>query len=97
MRATRFCFSVCRGCTGALLFFRFRVNAVHVCARAKLTSCCVCFCSLRQLRWAWGQGTAELSVQFSEKVTKTVVATTLQAVVLLWFNSRPSFTVEYVL
>lgn len=50
-----------------------------------------------QLRWAWGQGSAELSVQFSDKVTKTVVSTTLQAVILLSFNTKPTCTVRQVL
>ena len=49
-----------------------------------------------QLQWAFGQGAAEVQVQFSEKVTISVSAATLQAVVLLNFNARSKITVRFV-
>jgi cullin 1 len=50
----------------------------------------------RTLRHAWGQGSAELTVQFTDKMAKTVCCTTLQAVVLLAFNAKPVYTLKYV-
>ena len=49
-----------------------------------------------QLQWAFGQGAAEVQVQFSEKVTISVSAATLQAVVLLNFNAHSKITVRFV-
>jgi hypothetical protein len=47
-----------------------------------------------QLMWVWGQGTAEVYVKFSASVAKTVLATSLQALVLLAFNERAEYTVR---
>lgn len=59
-----------------------------------LSCFCDCFFAMRQLHWVWGQGSASVSVQFAEPAsTKSLVVTTLQAVVLLAFNVRPKFTV----
>ena len=48
----------------------------------------------RVLAWAFGQGSAELQVLFSEKVCVTVAAGTLQALVLLTFNQHPVISVR---
>jgi len=50
----------------------------------------------RQLNWANGQGSAELLVKFSDKVSVTVTCGTLQAVVLLVLGIVPRMAVRYV-
>lgn len=45
------------------------------------------------LRWAWGHGSASVSLAFTPTVTKTLVGTILQCVVLLAFNTKSSFSV----
>ena len=49
-----------------------------------------------QIRLALGNGSAEVVVAFSPTTSKTVVTTSLQAVVLLLFNTRDEVTVRYV-
>ena len=49
-----------------------------------------------QLMWAMGHGTAEVSIQFSETVSKVVAGTTLQILILLLFNGKPSQTVREI-
>ncbi len=47
----------------------------------------------KRLAWCLSQGTATLRIVFTENA-KDVKVSTLQAVVLLWFNARASCTVE---
>lgn len=46
-----------------------------------------------QLTWVWSQGTSTLRVDFTDG-WKDVVVTTLQAVLVLWFNMKPVMTVN---
>jgi hypothetical protein len=50
----------------------------------------------RRLNWAYGQGSAELVVQFSDKPAVTVTCGTLQAVVLLVLDRVPRMSVRYI-
>ena len=47
----------------------------------------------KRLSWCLSQGSATVRVSFSENA-KDCKVSTLQAVVLLWFNASPSYTLE---
>jgi hypothetical protein len=46
----------------------------------------------RQLRWNWKHGESEVLVHFNEKVSKILITTSYQMLILLMFNSKDVYT-----